>query len=58
VKCVPATRCQRYTYLENIFDDPLLIVVAGLQVFYIELEQIQGSGSCRMERRSQNMETM
>lgn len=31
------------SYFENILNDPLFIVVAGLQVFHVEFEQIQGS---------------
>ncbi len=42
-----------WSYLQNIFDDPLFIMVAGLQVFHIKFEQIQRSGTCRMDRISQ-----
>lgn len=34
------------SYFENIFNDPLFIMVTSLQVFHIKLEQIQGSGTC------------
>lgn len=34
------TRGTWWSYFKNIFDDPLLIVVAGLQVFHVEFEQI------------------
>lgn len=43
------------SYFKNIFNDPLFIMVAGLQVFHIEFEQIQGSGTCRTDRIYQKM---
>lgn len=36
---------RRQLHLEDVFDDPLLVVVASLQVLHVELEQIQRSGA-------------
>ena len=39
-----AERAKQYKYLQYLFNDLLLVIKTGFQVFHIELEQVQRSG--------------
>ena len=43
LKSVPRVKTE--THLEDVFDDPLLVMVTGFQVLHVELEQVQGGGA-------------
>lgn len=45
----PRPVMRRQSYFQDVFNDPLLVMVAGLQVLHVELKQIQRSGSCRRD---------